>query len=233
MYTHTYIHTHTQARTHTLTHQNASRWAAQRQAVARFVTACSVGVQGTAWVVTCAHSLILCRPLTGTRTGSWALGRHVPRVRQRRVPQDADAAFPAVRQVQGRGLLQQGVSGVPPPAHTCSALRPSPRLRTLTRSSVPAPPRSLSPDRGVEGRAQARVRAGAGRGEGRADPAGRAGEQAPCNAHAGGADQGAEAPGDSDERAASGGRLAGHRGAGARGAGACKNGGSQPGGWNP
>ena len=37
------------------------------------------------------------------------------------------------------------------------------------------PPRSLPPDRGVEGRAQARVRAGSRRGGGRADPAGRAG----------------------------------------------------------
>ena len=83
---------------------------------------------------------------------------------------------------------------VPPPAHTCSALRPSTRLRTLTRSSVPAPPRSLSPDRGVEGRAQARVRAGAGRRGGRADPAGRKEGRAPSASE--GADQGAEAPGD-------------------------------------
>jgi len=36
-------------------------------------------------------------------------------VRQRRGPQDSDAAFPAVHQVQGHCLLQQGVSGAPPP----------------------------------------------------------------------------------------------------------------------
>ena len=90
--------------------------------------------------------------------------------------QDADAAFAAVRQVQGRGLLQQGVSGATPPnTHLQRAAPPSPRLRALTRSSVPAPPRSLSPDRGVEGRAQARVRAGARHGKCRADPAGREG----------------------------------------------------------
>jgi hypothetical protein len=36
-------------------------------------------------------------------------------------------------------------------------------VRALTRSSVPAPTRSLSPDRGVEGRAQASARRGRAR----------------------------------------------------------------------
>jgi hypothetical protein len=90
--------------------------------------------------------------------------------------QGADAAVPAVRQVQGRGLLQQGVPGAPPHTHTHmqrAAPEPAPaRTDPLPRA---CPPRSPPLDRGVEGRAQARVRARAGRGGHRADPAGREG----------------------------------------------------------
>ena len=55
------------------------------------------------------------------------------------MPQDADAAFAAVRQVQGRGLLQQGVSGAPLPQHAHAARCARARACALTRSSVPRP----------------------------------------------------------------------------------------------
>ena len=121
------------------------------------------GVQGTASVVTCAFSHPLCRPLTGTRTGSWALGRHVPRVRQRRVPQDADAAFPGVRQVQGRGLLQQGVSGAPPRTHMQRAApEPAPAHTDPLLRACPAPLPVTRPRRGRPG-TSARARRGKAR----------------------------------------------------------------------
>ncbi len=108
-------------------------------------------------VTTCAFGCsILGIPLPGaggTRPGLWALGRYAPPVRPRRVPQGADAAVPAVRQVQGRGLLQQGVSGATPPNTHLQRAAPEPapaRTDPLLRA-CPAPLPVTRPRRGRPG----------------------------------------------------------------------------------